>query len=96
MRDGWVDTIELAADPPFGVVPGVVHRVQPVILLPGDRLVFVTDGVLGTTSPHCVSTGTAEENGTGESTPARTSTARPHVEPIHDPCRAGRVGSDPR
>jgi serine phosphatase RsbU (regulator of sigma subunit) len=46
MRDGRVDTIELAADPPFGVVPGVGHRVQPVTLLPGDRLVFVTDGVL--------------------------------------------------
>jgi hypothetical protein len=46
MREGRVDTIELAADPPFGVVPGVGHRVQPVTLLAGDRLVFVTDGVL--------------------------------------------------
>ena len=46
LRDGRVDTIELVADPPFGVVPGVDYRVQPMVLLPGDRLVFVTDGVL--------------------------------------------------
>jgi hypothetical protein len=46
MRDGRVDAIELAADPPFGIVPGIGYRVQPVVLLPGDRLVFVTDGVL--------------------------------------------------
>ena len=124
MRDGRVEDIELAADPPFGMVPGVGYRVQPVVLLPGDRMVFVTDGVLernaaiadvfglvaatgdlhprevvqeitepscapstgssGTTPPRCVSTGTAEENGTGKSTPARTSTARPHLAPIPD------------
>jgi hypothetical protein len=46
MRDGRVDAIELAADPPFGIVPGIGYRVQPVELLPGDRVVFVTDGVL--------------------------------------------------
>ena len=96
----------------------------PVVLLPGDRLVFVTDGVLErnavtadviglvaatvdlhprevvqeitrvvlravdgkreTMRPRCVSTGMAAANGTGKSTPARTSTARPHLEPIHD------------
>lgn len=46
LRDGRVDDIELAADPPFGIVPDLGYRVQPVTLLPGDRLVFVTDGVL--------------------------------------------------
>jgi hypothetical protein len=46
LRDGRVEEIELAADPPFGVVRGLVYRVQPVQLLPGDRIVFVTDGVL--------------------------------------------------
>src|SRR5215203_5470216 len=45
-RDGRVDAIELAADPPFGIVPDIGYRVQPVVLSPGDRLVFVTDGVL--------------------------------------------------
>ena len=46
LRDGRVEDIELAADPPFGIVPGLGYRVQPVTLLPGDRFVFVTDGVL--------------------------------------------------
>jgi serine phosphatase RsbU (regulator of sigma subunit) len=46
IRDGRVEDIELAADPPFGIVPDIGYRVQPVALLPGDRLVFVTDGVL--------------------------------------------------
>jgi Stage II sporulation protein E (SpoIIE) len=46
VRDGRVADIELAADPPFGIVPGLAYRVQPVVLLPGDRLVIVTDGVL--------------------------------------------------
>ena len=46
VRDGRVEDIELAADPPFGIVPGIGYRVQPVALLPGDRFVIVTDGVL--------------------------------------------------
>jgi serine phosphatase RsbU (regulator of sigma subunit) len=46
MRDGRVDRVELAGDPPFGIVPDIGHRVQPLTMLPGDRLVFVTDGVL--------------------------------------------------
>jgi stage II sporulation SpoE-like protein len=46
LRDGRVEEIVLAADPPFGIVPGLGYRVQPVTLLPGDRMVFVTDGVL--------------------------------------------------
>ena len=46
VRDGRVEDIELAADPPFGIVPGIDYRVQPVALLPGDRFVIVTDGIL--------------------------------------------------
>jgi serine phosphatase RsbU (regulator of sigma subunit) len=46
MRDGRVEDIELVADPPFGILPDIGYRVQPMVLLPGDRLVFVTDGVL--------------------------------------------------
>lgn len=46
LRDGRVEVIELVPDPPFGVVPGPAYRAQPVPLVPGDRLVFVTDGVL--------------------------------------------------
>lgn len=46
LRDGRVAAVEPAADPPFGIVPGIGYRVQPVALAPGDRLVFVTDGVL--------------------------------------------------
>jgi serine phosphatase RsbU (regulator of sigma subunit) len=46
MREGRVDRVELAGGPPFGIVPDISYRVQPLTLLPGDRLVFVTDGVL--------------------------------------------------
>jgi hypothetical protein len=46
VRDGRVEDIELAADPPFGIVPGINYRVQPVALRPGDRFVIVTDGIL--------------------------------------------------
>jgi len=46
VRDGRVEHIELAADPPFGIVRGAGYRMQPLPLLPGDRLVLVTDGVL--------------------------------------------------
>jgi serine phosphatase RsbU (regulator of sigma subunit) len=31
--------------PPFGVVPGQVFRLQRLPLEPGDRLVFLTDGM---------------------------------------------------
>ena len=46
LRAGRVEDLALVADPPFGIVPDIGYRVQPVTLLPGDRLVFVTDGVL--------------------------------------------------
>jgi serine phosphatase RsbU (regulator of sigma subunit) len=46
LRDGRVDRLELAADPPFGIVPGHEYRVQALPLEPGDRIMFLTDGML--------------------------------------------------
>jgi serine phosphatase RsbU (regulator of sigma subunit) len=46
LRDGRVDRLEFAADPPFGIVSGHAYRVQTLPLLPGDRIVFLTDGML--------------------------------------------------
>jgi Stage II sporulation protein E (SpoIIE) len=46
VRDGRVEDIELTPDLPFGIVPGIDYQVQPVVLLPGDRFVIVTDGIL--------------------------------------------------
>jgi serine phosphatase RsbU (regulator of sigma subunit) len=46
LRGGRVEAIELQADPPFGTLPGQPYRVQTLQLEPGDRLMFVTDGVL--------------------------------------------------
>ena len=45
LRDGHVTTIELQPDVPFGWDPHE-YRVQPLPLAPGDRLVFLTDGLL--------------------------------------------------
>lgn len=45
LRAGRVEEIPLAVDPPFGVLPGKRFRVQPLPLEPGDRLVFLTDGM---------------------------------------------------
>jgi serine phosphatase RsbU (regulator of sigma subunit) len=46
LRDGVVDQVPLEADPPFGAVPGQSYHRQTLPLEPGDRLMFVTDGVL--------------------------------------------------
>jgi serine phosphatase RsbU (regulator of sigma subunit) len=46
LRDGVVDEVPLDADPPFGVVPDHAYDVQTLPLEPGDRLMFLTDGVL--------------------------------------------------
>jgi serine phosphatase RsbU (regulator of sigma subunit) len=45
LRDGRVAEIELAVQPPFGVVPGQTFLPQRLPLEPGDRLVFLTDGM---------------------------------------------------
>ena len=46
LRDGVVDEVPLEADPPFGAVPNSTFHIQPLPLEPGDRLMFLTDGVL--------------------------------------------------
>jgi serine phosphatase RsbU (regulator of sigma subunit) len=45
VRDGRVTSIELPPDLPFGWGEHE-YRVQPLALAPGDRLVFLTDGLL--------------------------------------------------
>src|SRR5215218_782892 len=42
LRDGLVERVDMAADPPFGIVGGHEYRVQPLPLEPGDRLMFLT------------------------------------------------------
>jgi serine phosphatase RsbU (regulator of sigma subunit) len=46
LRDGRVDRLDLAADPPFGIVRDYQYRVQALPLEPGDRILFLTDGML--------------------------------------------------
>lgn len=46
LRDGRVESIELDPDLPFGLYPGHDYRVQTLPLKAGDRLMFITDGVL--------------------------------------------------
>jgi len=46
VRNGVVDEVPLDADPPFGAVPDATYRIQELPLEPGDRLMFLTDGVL--------------------------------------------------
>ena len=45
VRDGQVTSVELMTDLPFGWGEHE-YRVQPLSLAPGDRLVFLTDGLL--------------------------------------------------
>jgi serine phosphatase RsbU (regulator of sigma subunit) len=45
-RNGTVSAVELEADPPLGMFPGTRYRSQTSRLLPGDRLVLLTDGML--------------------------------------------------
>jgi len=45
LRDGRVEEVELAIDMPFGVQEDTAFRLQEFPLLPGDRVVFVTDGM---------------------------------------------------
>jgi len=46
LRNGRVEPVRLAADPPFGALRDHRYRVQHLPLEPGDRLVFFTDGML--------------------------------------------------
>jgi serine phosphatase RsbU (regulator of sigma subunit) len=46
LRDGVVQEVRLEADPPFGAVDEASFRLQTLDLHPGDRLMFLTDGVL--------------------------------------------------
>jgi serine phosphatase RsbU (regulator of sigma subunit) len=46
LRGGVVEEVELHVEPPFGVLPGRTFHVQPLPLEPGDRIVFLTDGML--------------------------------------------------
>jgi hypothetical protein len=46
IRDGAAETVRLQADPPFGLPMTIDYLVQPLDLEPGDRLMFVTDGML--------------------------------------------------
>jgi serine phosphatase RsbU (regulator of sigma subunit) len=46
VREGRVEQIPLKADPPFGTEHGRDYRVQALPLAVGDRLIFVTDGML--------------------------------------------------
>ena len=41
-----VEEVELRVEVPFGVLPGKTFQVQPLSLEPGDRIVFLTDGML--------------------------------------------------
>ena len=45
LRGGVAETIALRVEAPFGVLPGKTFHVQPFPLQPGDRLVFLTDGM---------------------------------------------------
>ncbi len=45
LRGGVVEELDLLVDLPFGVEPGREFRLQEFELRPGDRLVFVTDGM---------------------------------------------------
>jgi serine phosphatase RsbU (regulator of sigma subunit) len=46
LRDGFVEPVVLLADPPFGLVRDQAYRVQALPLQAGDRLLFLTDGML--------------------------------------------------
>jgi serine phosphatase RsbU (regulator of sigma subunit) len=45
LRNGRAEEIELAIEPPFGVVPRKSFRLQHLSLEPGDRVVLLTDGM---------------------------------------------------
>jgi serine phosphatase RsbU (regulator of sigma subunit) len=46
LRGGAVEVVALDVEPPFGVLPGRTWAPQPFPLEPGDRVLFLTDGML--------------------------------------------------
>lgn len=52
LREDRVEEIELDIDVPFGLLPGRSFRVQRLQLEPGDRVVFVTDGMVERNAEH--------------------------------------------
>jgi serine phosphatase RsbU (regulator of sigma subunit) len=46
IRDGHAEMVDLHADPPFATPKAGDYRVQPLTLEAGDRVVFLTDGML--------------------------------------------------
>ena len=46
VRVGHAEQLQFQADPPFGLLREGDHRVQALSLEAGDRLIFVTDGIL--------------------------------------------------
>ncbi len=52
MRGSRVSEVELDIDIPFGLYPGREFRLQRIALESGDRILFVTDGVLDRNSLH--------------------------------------------
>ena len=46
LRDGRIEEVDLKVEAPFGVLPGKTFEVQPFPLEPGDRIIFLTDGML--------------------------------------------------
>lgn len=46
LRDGVVEVLPFTPDLPFGMFPGTPYRVHDLPLLPGDRILLVTDGML--------------------------------------------------
>ena len=46
VRDGYIEPVALAVNRPFGVLPHKPYRASRLQLLPGDRLVLLTDGML--------------------------------------------------
>jgi serine phosphatase RsbU (regulator of sigma subunit) len=63
LRDGRVDEVSLDIDLPFGLRPGGSFRVQTFPLAPGDRLVFVTDGMLERNAAHLDVAATLSQTG---------------------------------
>jgi serine phosphatase RsbU (regulator of sigma subunit) len=45
LRNGRVACVALEADAPFGIVRDIEYRIQRLPLEPGDRLMFLTDGM---------------------------------------------------